>query len=129
MHTRENMTLEHNIEDFLKISGAVNDESRIKILAFLLCHSHKQDMFCVCDLQEALEMNQSRLSRHLKILKDAGFLELQRKGVWAYYGINKDLDSLQKHLLEHIMSLNLSLRRIKTPHGTLSTNIRNFYQL
>lgn len=113
VRTRENMILKQNIEDFLKISGAVNDESRIKILAFLSQHSQKQDMFCVCDLQEALEMNQPRLSRHLKILKDAGFLELQRKGVWAYYGIKKDLDSLQKHLLEHIVLLNLSFSSFK----------------
>lgn len=103
------MMSEQNIEEFLKIIGAVNDESRIKILVFLLHHSQKQDMFCVCDLQEALKMNQSRLSRHLKILKDAGFLDLQRKGVWAYYGIKKDLNALQKHLLEHITLLNLSL--------------------
>ena len=113
VRTRENMMLKQNIEVFLKISGAVNDESRIKILAFLSQHSQKQDMFCVCDLQEALEMNQPRLSRHLKILKDAGFLELQRKGVWAYYGIKKDLDSLQKYLLEHIMLLNLSFPSFK----------------
>lgn len=113
IHTRENMTSEQNIDDFLKISGAVNDESRVKILAFLSRHSQKQDMFCVCDLQEALKMNQSRLSRHLKILKDAGFLELQRKGVWAYYGIKKDINVLQKHLLEHITLLNLSLPSIK----------------
>ena len=113
VRTRENMMLKQNIEDFLKISGAVNDEGRIKILAFLSQYSQKQDMFCVCDLQEALEMNQPRLSRHLKILKDAGFLELQRKGVWAYYGIKKDLDSLQKHLLEHIVLLNLSFPSFK----------------
>lgn len=109
IHTRENMTSEQNIDDFLKISGAVNDESRVKILAFLSRHFQEQRLFCVCDLQESLEMNQSRLSRHLKILKDAGFLELQRKGVWAYYGIKKDLDDLQKHLLDHIMLLNLPL--------------------
>lgn len=104
---------EQNIEEFLKISGAINDESRVKILAFLSQYSSKQELFCVCDLQEALEMNQSRLSRHLKILKDAGFLELQRKGVWAYYGIKKDLDALQKHLLDHIMLLKIPLSSFK----------------
>lgn len=96
-----------NIEDFLRITGAINDESRVKILAFLL-HS-QEEMLCVCDLQASLEMNQSRLSRHLKILKDAGFLELQRKGVWAYYGIKKDLQGFHKDILEHIYRLELSL--------------------
>lgn len=99
------------LEEFLKITGAINDESRLKILAFLSLYS--QDMLCVCDLVESLAMNQSRLSRHLKILKDAGFLELQRKGVWAYYGIKKDLADSHKDILRHIKLLGLSLPPLK----------------
>lgn len=102
-----------NIEDFLKITGAINDESRIRILAFLAQHCQKQGMLCVCDLQASLDMVQSRLSRHLKILKDAGFLELQRQGVWAYYGIKKDLNSFCKDALKHIELLNLPLPELK----------------
>ena len=49
-----------NIEDFLKITGAINDESRIRILAFLAQHCQKQGMLCVCDLQVSLDMVQSR---------------------------------------------------------------------
>lgn len=101
------------LEDFLKITGAINDESRLKILAFLSLHS--PNMLCVCDLVESLEMNQSRLSRHLKILKDAGFLELQREGVWAYYGIKKDLADFHKDILKHIELLGLPLPPLK-PH-------------
>ncbi len=102
-----------NIDDFLRITGAINNESRVKILAFLALHSKKQGMLCVCDLQESLEMIQSRLSRHLKILKDAGFLELQRQGVWAYYGIKKDLSNFCKESLKHIERLNLPLPELK----------------
>ena len=102
-----------NIENFLKITGALNDESRIKILAFLAFHFKEQGMLCVCDLQESLDMVQSRLSRHLKILKDAGFLECKRQGVWSYYGIKQDLNPFCKESLKHIELLRLSLPELK----------------
>jgi ArsR family transcriptional regulator len=43
---------------------------------------------CVCDLTDALDAAQSRLSFHLKCLKDAGLLRDRREGRWIYYAIN-----------------------------------------
>lgn len=97
------------MQEFLKITGAINDESRILILAFL----QKYGKLCVCDLQNSLNMNQSRLSRHLKILKDAGFLEVDRQGVWAYYGVRKDLNDFCKDILKNLNTLVLSLPDFK----------------
>ncbi|MCH5336028.1 MAG: winged helix-turn-helix transcriptional regulator [Campylobacter sp.] len=97
------------LEEFLKITGALNDETRILLLAFL---SHYGSL-CVCDLQASLAMTQSRLSRHLKILKDAGFLEVQRKGAWAYYEIKKEPLEFCKSSLEYINKLNLKLPELK----------------
>ena len=94
-----------NLDDFLKITGALNDESRVKTLAFL----HKYGTLCVCDLQNSLQMIQSRLSRHLKILKDAGFLSVERKGVWAYYGLNENMNSYCKNALNEIQNIQLNL--------------------
>lgn len=65
------------MQKFLTIISAINDESRVLVLYHLL----KYQELCVCDLQELLNMGQSRLSRHLKILKDAGFLYVKRKGL------------------------------------------------
>jgi ArsR family transcriptional regulator, arsenate/arsenite/antimonite-responsive transcriptional repressor len=45
---------------------------------------------CVCDLTDALETGQSRLSFHLKTLKDAGILRDRRQGRWVYYALNGD---------------------------------------
>jgi ArsR family transcriptional regulator len=45
---------------------------------------------CVCDLTDALDTGQSRLSFHLKCLKDAGLLRDRRQGRWIYYALDPD---------------------------------------
>ncbi|EAI6361804.1 TPA: winged helix-turn-helix transcriptional regulator [Campylobacter coli] len=93
------------MQKFLTIISAINDESRVLILYHLL----KYQELCVCDLQKLLNMGQSRLSRHLKILKDAGFLYVKRKGTWAYYGISDELLKLHSDLFENIKNLNIDI--------------------
>ncbi len=75
------------MDEFLETIGALNDETRLRILYFIKTHGE----VCVCDVENSFEMLQSRVSRHLKILKDGGFLTLQRRGKWAYYTIKSDL--------------------------------------
>jgi ArsR family transcriptional regulator len=54
---------------------------------------------CVCDLTDALEAAQSRLSFHLKVLKDAGLVTDRRDGRWVYYTLNQDtLEELAERL-------------------------------
>lgn len=93
------------MQKFLTIISAINDESRVLILYHLL----KYQELCVCDLQNLLNMGQSRLSRHLKILKDAGFLYVKRKGTWAYYGISDELLKLHSDLFENIKNLDIDI--------------------
>ncbi|WP_200762125.1 ArsR/SmtB family transcription factor [Nitrosophilus alvini] len=94
---------------FLKTISALNDETRVKILRFL----DKHGPLCVCDLQESFAMLQSRLSRHLKILKEAGFLKVERKGTWAFYSIRSPLDRFRKEALEEIRCLDIELPLLK----------------
>jgi ArsR family transcriptional regulator len=69
---------------------ALSDETRLAILDLLQDGEH-----CVCDLQDALDAAQSRLSFHLKVLKDAGLVRDRRDGRWSYYEIDRDvLDEL-----------------------------------
>ncbi|AFV97579.1 MULTISPECIES: metalloregulator ArsR/SmtB family transcription factor [unclassified Sulfuricurvum] len=93
------------MEIFLETISALNDETRIKILAFLDQHGP----LCVCDLQSSLGMIQSRLSRHLKILKDGGFLRVDRCGTWAYYSIRTPLDRFRSEALAEIRCLGITL--------------------
>jgi len=97
------------MELFLKSVAALNDETRIVLLRFL----DKYGECCVCDLQNSLDMIQSRLSRHLKILKDAGFLRVERKGTWAYYSIRSPLDRFRSEAIEELRHLDISLPPLK----------------
>ncbi len=94
---------------FLKTVSALNDETRVLILRFFDEHGD----LCVCDLQASLEMIQSRLSRHLKILKEAGFLRVDRRGTWAYYSIRSPLDRFRSEALEEIRHLDVVLPPLK----------------
>src|SRR5512141_2500730 len=64
---------------------ALSDPIRIEVLGLLA--SGEQ---CVCDLTEALDVAQSRLSWHLKTLKDAGLVSDRREGRWSYYTLARD---------------------------------------
>jgi ArsR family transcriptional regulator len=62
---------------------ALSDETRLAILDML-----RDGERCVCDLQDALDAAQSRLSFHLRVLREAGLVTDRREGRWAYYAIN-----------------------------------------
>lgn len=97
------------MEKFLNTVSALNDETRIRLLRFI----DKNGATCVCELQNAFDMIQSRLSRHLKILKDAGFLQVERKGTWAYYFISHSLNQFQTDSLNWIKTLDIKLPSIR----------------
>lgn len=61
------------------------DETRLDIIKRLLGGER-----CVCELTDALDAAQSRLSFHLKTLKDAGIVSDRREGRWIYYALNRD---------------------------------------
>lgn len=69
----------------LVVSGfhALSDPLRIKVIELL-----RDKELCVCDLSEALEVTQSKLSFHLKTLKEAGLVRTQQEGRWIYYSLN-----------------------------------------
>ncbi len=62
---------------------ALSDPIRINVLELL-----RQQELCVCDLCEALGVSQSKLSFHLKTLKEAGLVNSRHEGRWIYYSLN-----------------------------------------
>ena len=93
------------MEIFLKTISSINDETRLKILNFI----NQEGEVCVCDIENAFNMIQSRVSRHLKILKEAGFLKVDRRGRWAYYSIRSPMDAFRASILEEIKYLDMQL--------------------
>ena len=64
---------------------ALSDEGRLQIIDVLLDGEH-----CVCDLMTHIDAAQSRLSYHLKVLKDAGLVSDRREGRWSYYTLQRE---------------------------------------
>lgn len=95
---------------FLKTIGSINDETRIKILNFI----NQNGEVCVCDIESAFNMIQSRVSRHLKILKEGGFLKVEREGRWAFYSIRTPLDAFRQSILDEISYLELDIPNRKS---------------
>ncbi len=102
------------MDTFLKTVGSVYDETRIKILNFIYINKK----VCVCEIQTSFDMIQSRISRHLNILKEAGFLKVDREGRWAYYSIRSPLDEFRQHILKEISFLKLDVPTLKSECDT-----------
>jgi len=94
---------------FLQTIGALNDETRLSILRFIDING----AVCVCDIESAFGMIQSRISRHLKILKEAGFLRVERKGRWAYYSIRSPLDTFRQDILKEVSYLGMLVPELR----------------
>jgi ArsR family transcriptional regulator len=72
--------MEANMKGFLKVTKALSDANRVKIVKML----QKKEM-CVCEIQAALNIAQPTVSKHLKILEDAGLVQYQKDGLWVNY--------------------------------------------
>src|SRR3954447_17362462 len=83
----------------VRLFHALSDRTRLSILQRLRFGER-----CVCDLTDALDAAQSRLSFHLKVLKDAGLVTDRRDGRWMYYTLNTDALADIGELLESMAS-------------------------
>ena len=72
------------MRDVVKAAKALSNETRIRILNLL-----RERECCVCEVMEVLDISQTKASRNLNILLNAGFLSLRHDGLWAYYSIDK----------------------------------------
>ena len=64
---------------------ALSDETRLEIVSMLSAGER-----CVCELMDALDVAQSRLSFHLRVLKEAGIVMDRKDGRWVHYSLNRD---------------------------------------
>jgi ArsR family transcriptional regulator len=73
-------------EDLAPLFKAVADPMRLRLLSLIACHDGGET--CVCDLLVAFDVTAPTISYHLKILREAGLIESERRGTWVYYWIN-----------------------------------------
>ncbi len=71
-------------EEFTK---ALSDPTRLRILILLI----QVEELCVCQLTEALDMIQPKISRHLAVLREKEILLDKRKGQWIFYRLHPEL--------------------------------------
>ncbi|HXZ29967.1 MAG TPA: metalloregulator ArsR/SmtB family transcription factor [Dehalococcoidia bacterium] len=90
------------MRDLVKAAKALSDETRLRILNLLLVRE-----CCVCEVMQVLNVSQTRASRNLNLLYDAGFLKVRREGLWAYYSIDKS--KLKDYLSAFINAVELGL--------------------
>ncbi len=90
------------MQDLIKAIKALSDETRLRILNILL-----ERECCVCEVMQALDISQSRASRNLSALYDAGFLNLRKDGLWSLYSI--DRDGMREYLANTVEAITTAL--------------------
>ena len=71
------------MKEITRAAHALSDETRLRILNLLMEHE-----CCVCEVMQALDISQTRASRNLKILFDAGFLKMRNDGLFTLYSLD-----------------------------------------
>jgi ArsR family transcriptional regulator, arsenate/arsenite/antimonite-responsive transcriptional repressor len=74
---------------------ALGDPIRLRLLSLIASTSE----ICVCDLTDAFEVTGATISHHLRVLREAGMVDVERRGTWAYYRVRKEALDLLGALL------------------------------
>lgn len=76
------------MKEFIKVTKALSDPTRVKIIKML---QHKK--MCVCEIRAILMINQPSVSKHLKILENAGLVNSAKDGLWVNYQLTDGSES------------------------------------
>ncbi len=94
---------------------ALSDSTRLRIIHLLVMTDEE---ICLCELVDVLLEPQYKLSRHLKVLRQAGLLTSQKEGRWVYHRLTKNPDYLQQ--------LYTLVRSLPDPEDVYSTDLKHF---
>jgi ArsR family transcriptional regulator, arsenate/arsenite/antimonite-responsive transcriptional repressor len=84
---REPLSTEQSTE-LARVFKAIGEPVRLRLLSLIASHSGGQA--CVCDLTGAFELSGPTISHHLKVLREAGVIEGERRGTWIYYRVRPE---------------------------------------
>lgn len=71
--------------DLARMFKALGDPVRLRMLSLIA--SYQGGESCVCDISPAFDLSQPTISHHLKVLREAGLLDCERRGTWVYYRV------------------------------------------
>ncbi|MFD7241143.1 ArsR/SmtB family transcription factor [Streptomyces massasporeus] len=71
--------------ELAKLFKALGDPVRLRLLSMIASRSGGE--VCVCDLTPAFDLSQPTISHHLKLLRQAGLIDCERRGTWVYYWV------------------------------------------
>jgi ArsR family transcriptional regulator len=89
------------MNELTKIFKALSDESRLRILNLLFLTGE----LCVCDIESTTGFTQTKVSRHLAYLKNAGLVDDRRQGLWILYSIAQPKNEEQRKLIELLRAI------------------------
>jgi ArsR family transcriptional regulator len=69
--------------DLARVFKALSDPVRLRLLSLIASYAGGEA--CVCDLTDAFDVAQSTISHHLRVLREAGLVDCERRGTWVYY--------------------------------------------
>lgn len=92
--------MENKHETNAKVFKALSDPNRLMIIEMLQSRER-----CACEILEDLNISQSTLSHHMKMLCDSGLVSSRRHGKWMYYSLSKEGCDAAKNLLSEITTI------------------------
>jgi ArsR family transcriptional regulator, arsenate/arsenite/antimonite-responsive transcriptional repressor len=75
---------ERQAADLAKVFKALGDPVRLRLLSMIASRGDGGEV-CVCELTPAFDLSQPTISHHLKLLRQAGLVDCERRGTWVYY--------------------------------------------
>ena len=85
------------MHEIIAVGQAIVDPTRVRIIASL-----RRGELCVCELVDALEINQSTLSGHLQVLRQTGLVTTRKEGRWIYYSLTDQKTALIEALFSNM---------------------------
>ena len=101
----EAVVVGRDLRDEATLFRALGDPARIAILATL---ARAGQEVCVCDFTSGLDVQQSTVSHHLKILKDARLITSVRRGTWGYYSLADDARERLRNALGAVLPMEIN---------------------
>jgi ArsR family transcriptional regulator len=109
---------EEGVERLVALGRALSDPIRVRMLSMMAdgrgcCDfsdagvpvEEGEEGICVCEFEEAFSMGQSKVSYHMKKLKDAGLVKEERRGKWTFYSLDREATSgLLGEAADHLLS-------------------------